>query len=324
MTRHPSSAPRYSGDAWVEGPDGVRFWGRYGAAGLLAHDPRKGVLLQHRVAWSHFGGTWGLPGGALHDDETPYDGALREAQEEAGVPDGAVVPRAAHVFDAGVWQYTTVIAGVADPFEPVISDPESLELRWVAVDEVGEMPLHPGFAAAWPQLRDALPRWPIVLVDAANVVGSVPDGWWKDRAGANARLRDRLEIMSAAGVDAADVGLPLDRWFPIWAMVVEGEAKGIDDGDGSVLVFRAAGSGDDDLVARADAMARSGHEVIAVTSDRALRERLEAVGAEVRGASWLRDLLPPDGAGSGVIDAAAENGAWALTGLSGLLRGLFS
>ena len=56
-----------SGDAWVEGPDGTRYWGRYGAAGLLIVSPGFEVLLQHRAAWSHFGGTWGMPGGARHE-----------------------------------------------------------------------------------------------------------------------------------------------------------------------------------------------------------------------------------------------------------------
>ena len=67
-------------------PDGRRFWGRAGAAGLLVVDPSGAVLLQHRVGWSHFGGTWGLPGGARKEGETAEAGALREAQEEAGVP----------------------------------------------------------------------------------------------------------------------------------------------------------------------------------------------------------------------------------------------
>src|SRR5690606_4660163 len=59
--------PRDPGDAWVVAPTGERYWGRFGAAGLLALDADLGVLLQHRVAWSHFGDTWGLPGGARHE-----------------------------------------------------------------------------------------------------------------------------------------------------------------------------------------------------------------------------------------------------------------
>lgn len=310
--------PRNSGDAWVETPDGRRFWGSFGAAGLLAFDPARGVLMQHRVGWSHFGGTWGLPGGALHEGEAPVAGALREAQEEAGVPDGAVVPRAEHVLDLDVWRYTTVIADVADPFEPVISDPESLELAWVPVDEVGRLELHPGFKAAWPQLRAALDVRPILLVDAANVVGSVPDGWWKDRAGATGRLRGRLESLAGTGVDSNELGLDLYWWRPIIAMVVEGAARSVENGTGSVAVFRAERSGDDEIVTRADAMVRSGLRVTAVTSDRELCGRLEQIGAEVRGARWLRDQLPT-GADAGVWDTTAEVGAWGVTGVMAML-----
>ncbi|RCS62680.1 MULTISPECIES: NUDIX domain-containing protein [Microbacteriaceae] len=358
--------PRDPGDAWVVAPTGERYWGRFGAAGLLAFDPARGVLLQHRVGWSHFGGTWALPGGALHQGETAIDGAVREAQEEAGVPDGAVRPRFTHVFDAGVWQYTTVVADVTAPFEPTISDPESLELAWVPVDAVDDRELHPSFAAAWPGLRDALGVRPVLLVDAANVVGSVPDGWWRDRAGAAARLRDGLDALARAGLPADEIDLPHERWFPGIEMVIEGAARampdvagaavGLDDeasgvagrhdaetgragaADGAgcagvadetgcaafadevgsaaapeteagrshrfigganshpatsaVRVVRAPGSGDDELVARAEAMRASGLTVTDVTSDRALRARLETSGARVRPTSWLRALLP--------------------------------
>ncbi|QTV79757.1 NUDIX hydrolase [Microbacterium sp. NIBRBAC000506063] len=148
--------PRNPGDAWVVAESGERYWGRFGAAGLLAIDAERGILLQHRVGWSHFGGTWGLPGGALHEGESAVDGALREAQEEAGVPDAAVRPRFTSVLDLGIWSYTTVVADVVVPFEPTISDPESVALEWVPLDAVAERPLHPGFAEAWPALRARL------------------------------------------------------------------------------------------------------------------------------------------------------------------------
>lgn len=147
--------PRDPGDAWVEGEQG-RFWGRFGSAGLLVHDAAKGVLLQHRATWSDQGGTWGLPGGALHQGEDAVDGALREAKEEAAVPPESVRVLFTSVFDVGYWSYTTVAAQVVEPFEPVISDPESLELEWVSLDGVSEKELHPGFAAAWPALRSRL------------------------------------------------------------------------------------------------------------------------------------------------------------------------
>lgn len=147
---------RNPGDAWVVAEDGGRYWGRFGAAGLLAHDPARGILLQHRVSWSDHGGTWGIPGGARHEGESAIDAAIRESHEEAGVPHDAVLPRYGYIIDRGGWTYTTVIAEVTAPFEPEITDPESHALEWIALDEVESFDLHPGFAASWPLLRPVL------------------------------------------------------------------------------------------------------------------------------------------------------------------------
>ncbi|PZU44043.1 MAG: NTP pyrophosphohydrolase [Microbacterium sp.] len=281
--------PRDPGDAWVVSDDGAKYWGRFGAAGLLAVDPERGVLLQHRVAWSHHGDTWGLPGGARHEGESQCDAALREAAEEAGVPGGAVAPRFLSVFDIGIWSYATVVADVVVPFEPVISDPESRELAWVPLDAVDDYPLHPGFAASWPMLRALLPVRPAVVVDAANVVGSVPDGWWNDRAGAAGRLLEAIAARAGEGTDAADLGLSGDVWFPEWHVVLEGDARGAGDVAG-VRVVRADGAGDDAIVAAAQELTDAGRSVTVVTSDRGLAERVRALGAAARGAGWLRDV----------------------------------
>ncbi|MFS0854412.1 NUDIX domain-containing protein [Microbacterium sp. 179-I 3D4 NHS] len=282
---------RDPGDAWVVAPSGERYWGRFGAAGLLAFDADRGVLLQHRVSWSHFGGTWGLPGGALHEGEGAIVGALREAQEEAGVPDGAVRARFTSVLDLDVWSYTTVVADVAEAFDPVISDPESVALEWVPVDEVAERPLHPGFASAWPHLRALLDERAVVVVDSANVVGSVPDGWWKDRAGATGRLLSRLDGLA---VPASDLGFGVTEWFPDVALVVEGTARAVAAGAAhdAVAVVQAEAAGDDAIVDEAERRVAAGERVVAVTSDRELTERLHGVGvASVRSAGWLRALL---------------------------------
>lgn len=147
---------RDSGDAWVHAPDGRKYWGRFGAAGLLVHHPRLGVLLQHRAVWSHFGDTWGLPGGARHENETAIEAALREAREEAGVPADLVQFKFTSLFDLGFWSYTTVVVEATEEFEPVISDQESIALRWVSADAVTALALHPGFASSWPALRGRL------------------------------------------------------------------------------------------------------------------------------------------------------------------------
>lgn len=285
------SGPRDPGDAWVVAESGERYWGRFGAAGLLAYDPQRGVLLQHRVSWSHFGDTWGLPGGARHEGESARAGALREAQEEAGVPDGAVRARLLSVLDLDVWTYATVVADVVEPFEPVISDPESVALEWVAVPSLDERPLHPGFAAAWPRLRALLEVRPAIVVDAANVVGSVPDGWWRDRAGAAARLIDDVARLMRRGVDAAALGLAESTWFPEASVVVEGQAKAVTGGDQRVMIVRAAASGDDAIVDEARRLVGEGRRVSVVTSDRELTDRCTAEGATVHGARWLREML---------------------------------
>ena len=283
--------PRDPGDAWGVAPGGERYWGRFGAAGLLAHDPARGVLLQHRVSWSHFGGTWALPGGARHEGESAVDGALRESAEEAGVPADAVRPQLLSVFDLGYWSYATLVGRVVAPFEPVISDPESVELSWVPVDEVEDYPLHPAFAASWQQLRPLLEVRPVLIVDVANVVGAVPDGWWRDRAGAASRLLARLAAFADAGVGGDDLDLPERTWYPELVAVVEGQAKTA-SAPAHVTVVPAPAAGDDEIVVQVARAAASGSPVTVVTSDRGLAARVEEAGATVRGARWLLDRLP--------------------------------
>jgi len=285
------SGPRDPGDAWVVAPDGSRYWGRFGAAGLLALDAEQGVLLQHRVSWSHFGDTWALPGGARHEGESANDGALRESAEEAGVPDAAIRPRLVSVLDLGYWSYTTLVGDVIAPFEPQIADTESRELAWVPPLEITSLPLHPGFASSWATLEPLLGIRPAIVVDIANVMGSVPDGWWHDRAGAARRLLKRVASLAAAGVPAEALALPEHTWFPEWVAVVEGQARGVDEPVG-IEVVRAEASGDDAIVAATERLIEAGRTVTVVTSDRGLSQRVTDAGAAVRGARWLLDLLP--------------------------------
>ncbi|GAA1674128.1 hypothetical protein GCM10009680_12280 [Streptomyces yatensis] len=129
-----------------------------------------------------------------------------------------------------------------------------------------------------------------MVVDAANVIGSVPDGWWRDRRGAAERLRDRLAVL-------ARTGLPDRPGVPDWAtrppvdivMVVEGAARGVEPVEG-VRVENAPGSGDDHIV-RVVAARDEGRPCLVVTADQGLRARVRALGAQVTGPRSVR----PDG-----------------------------
>jgi len=150
---------------------GAHYWGRHGAAGLLLRalrsDGTPAVLLQHRAPWSHQGGTWGLPGGARDSHETAEQAAMREAHEEAGLPADQLTVRFS-VITAEVgstatgahWSYTTVIAD-APALLATVPNRESSELRWVAEDDVADLPLHPGFAASWQRLREVTASIPL-------------------------------------------------------------------------------------------------------------------------------------------------------------------
>ncbi|MFD3607815.1 NTP pyrophosphohydrolase [Streptomyces atroolivaceus] len=127
----------------------------------------------------------------------------------------------------------------------------------------------------------------LVIVDGANVVGSVPDGWWRDRYGAAERLRDSLVTYAAEGI-AGHTG-PVEL-----VLVVEGAARGVASVAG-VCVETAPGSGDD-LITELAAAAHGVRPCVVVTADRGLRQRVEAYGAHCSGPRTVRPLPPPRGA----------------------------
>lgn len=323
MVRLPGAMTRGDGNGWVRCALGHRHWGRFGAAGLLAFVTDGPVLLQRRAWWSHHGGTWGLPGGARDSHESALAAALREAAEECEVPPDAVHPRGVFTDDHGGWSYTTVLAETAAPFAVRADDDETDEVDWVPLHVVQRIDLHPGLATHWSELSSELS--PVTLiVDGANVVGSRPDGWWRDRAGAAARLRDELAPLGAHGITelpgdvsrglgpdrvldgpadgrqgmsrdrerfnrAAD-GLTQMRWLPDVVMVVEGAARpaATDGSHGPVQVVAADGAGDNTIAALA---AETAGRRVVITADRELRARCLDAGASVAGPSWLFSQL---------------------------------
>jgi uncharacterized protein YaiI (UPF0178 family) len=118
----------------------------------------------------------------------------------------------------------------------------------------------------------------MLVIDAANVIGSRPTGWWRDRPGAARRFTQRVRATVTAG-----------RLDPPVTLVLEGQARaGADEAvvDG-VEVVHAPGEGDDTIAVIAEA----NREVIVVTADRELAERVRAVNADVVGPRWLLDQL---------------------------------
>jgi predicted RNA-binding protein with PIN domain len=138
----------------------------------------------------------------------------------------------------------------------------------------------------------------LVVVDAANVVGSRPTGWWRDRAGAARRLVERLRVLAGTDQDTR------------WLVVLEGaaragaaESSAESPGD-RVEVVHAPGSGDDQIVAAVAAASTAPGGLLVVTADRALRDRVTAAGATVTGPSWLWQRL--DAVGGSDPDARPD------------------
>ena len=122
-----------------------------------------------------------------------------------------------------------------------------------------------------------------VIVDGNNVMGSRPDGWWRDRAGAARRLVAQLGDWAAAGDRDVLVffdGAPLDGLVaPDRVEVRFARRSGRDAADDDIAAYVAASAAPDSLRV--------------ITSDAELARRVRAHGADVRGARSLLDELSP-------------------------------
>ena len=119
----------------------------------------------------------------------------------------------------------------------------------------------------------------VLVVDGANVVGSRPDGWWRDRPGAAARLHHRLAVA--------------DTSYDEIVLVLEGQAKGgVPKGkDAHLRTVHAARDGDSAIADEARSLRAQDADVVVVTADRGLQQRVEVLGCRTMSPGWLLDLL---------------------------------
>jgi len=135
------------GERWTVCGAGHVHWGANGAAGLLLrHAPRDGdpaYLLTQRSRWVDEGATWGIPGGAIRDGESPEVAAERETIEEVGQLPSYRVTRIDAQDCGGGWRFHMISAEVDRRFEAYCGQ-ETDATGWFALDAIGELPLHPG------------------------------------------------------------------------------------------------------------------------------------------------------------------------------------
>jgi predicted RNA-binding protein with PIN domain len=126
-------------------------------------------------------------------------------------------------------------------------------------------------------------RW---IVDGMNVIGTRPDGWWKDRGAAMIALVEKLDRWAdgAGGADGDHVTVVFERppshAIPTSRIEVTHAPRA------------AANSADDEIVRLVQADGRS-HEIRVVTSDKGLADRVRSLGASVYPADRFRELVDP-------------------------------
>jgi predicted RNA-binding protein with PIN domain len=119
-------------------------------------------------------------------------------------------------------------------------------------------------------------RW---LVDGMNVVGSRPDGWWRDRRGAMRRLVEELEDFARQTGDEV-------------AVVFDGRPFELDEGGRVEVGFAPGGrNAADHAIAEWVEADPEPETLTIVSSDRELVDRVRAAGAEVVSSGAFRGRL---------------------------------
>lgn len=200
-------------------------WGLYGAAGVLVRttggDGEPRYLLVKTGSWVDAGGRWQLPGGALDEHESPYQGTAREVAEEVGVDRAALrqlAPAGEHVLThPSGWTYTTILADSPQAFETKVDGSETTNARWLTADEIRKLAdddkVQPDLAKVLPQLLGS-PVPPKAVPGGASVPkpkAATVDTHWRpvgvtaqDEARLRQALKQRQPIAGLPGASDVD------------------------------------------------------------------------------------------------------------------------
>jgi len=124
------------------GKGGSKYKGKRGA-GIMFTDGKQTLLLK-RAKGTGEAGKWGLPGGKVEKGESMIAGAVRETQEETGI--SKIPGNRLDAFESvdGTHRWTTYLYRIKEPFEVTLSD-EHDDYKWVDLDKIGNLELHPKF-----------------------------------------------------------------------------------------------------------------------------------------------------------------------------------
>jgi septum formation protein len=151
---------QHLGDGWLMCDCGKKHWGLNGAAGVIIAKFNRAkqidkILLQKRADWTSAPGCWGIPGGAIADEESSLKSALREVREEIGLELDLDSIIGSFNEDHGNWKFTTFYSYVEDEsiIDDIVLGDESVDCKWFTFSEISQLNLIKSFQFSLPSIK---------------------------------------------------------------------------------------------------------------------------------------------------------------------------